>query len=285
MSRVIALASGKGGVGKTTITANLGIALAQRGQRVLLIDADIAMANLSLILGMHSSPITLHDVLLGEASIQDAIYDGPAGIAFIPSGLSLESYRRVDSERLEQVVESIKDQFDFILLDSPAGIEKNVTSCFAASDQVLLVSSPDSPSIADALKTKITAQRIGVAPLGIILNFVRGEKGEIPHDDIMKMLELPLYGIVPFDDEVRKSFLQEKAQPLILRRPNSPAAIAIRKVAAKLDGMPIEFKAPSSGKGIGKFFNNLFSIFKRKPKTEKIKKREEDISEEFIKRE
>src|SRR3989344_3148945 len=129
MSRVIALASGKGGVGKTTITANLGIALAQRGQRVLLIDADIAMANLSLILGMHSSPITLHDVLLGEASIQDAIYDGPAGIAFIPSGLSLESYRRVDSERLEQVVESIKDQFDFILLDAPAGIEKNVTAC------------------------------------------------------------------------------------------------------------------------------------------------------------
>ncbi|MDO8538384.1 MAG: cell division ATPase MinD [archaeon] len=285
MSRVITVASGKGGVGKTTITANLGIALAQRGQRILLIDADIAMANLSLILGMHSSPITLHDVLLGESSIQDAIYDGPAGISFVPSGLSLESYRRVDSERLEQVVESIKDQFDFILLDAPAGIEKNVTSCLAASDQVLLVSSPDSPSVADVLKTKITAQRIGVAPLGIILNFVRGEKGEIPQDDIMKMLELPLYGVVPFDDEVRKSFMQEKVQPLILRKPNSPAAIAIRKIAAKLDGMPIEFKNVSSGSFIGRFFNSLFSIFRRTPKQNVQNKREEDISEDFIKRE
>lgn len=91
MGRIITLASGKGGVGKTSITANLGIALVQRGNKVLLVDADVAMANLSLLLGMQSSPITLHDVLLGEATIRDATYDGPGGVHFIPSGLSLDS--------------------------------------------------------------------------------------------------------------------------------------------------------------------------------------------------
>src|SRR3989338_8722844 len=107
MGRSIAIVSGKGGVGKTSICANLGIALAQRGVSVCLVDADIAMANLSLLLGMQSSPITLHDVLLGEAGVQDAIYDGPKGVKFVPSGLSLENYRRVDSERLAKVVTSI----------------------------------------------------------------------------------------------------------------------------------------------------------------------------------
>lgn len=85
MVRTITIVSGKGGVGKTSLTANIGVALAQMGLKVLLIDADVAMANLSLILGMQSSPITLHDVLLGESNIQDAIYDGPAGVFLVPA--------------------------------------------------------------------------------------------------------------------------------------------------------------------------------------------------------
>ena len=188
MGRVIALISGKGGVGKTTITANLGIALAKRGLNVCLVDADIAMANLSLILNMQNSPITLHDVLLGEATVQDAIYDGPAGLKFMPSGLSLENYRRVDSERLQSIIESIRPLFDFVLLDCAAGIEKNVMAAVSASDEVLLIAMPTSPSIADVLKAKITAQRLGSKPIGILVNFVRAEKGEIKKDDIMKML-------------------------------------------------------------------------------------------------
>ena len=231
MARIIALASGKGGVGKTVITVNLGIALARRGKRVLLVDADIAMANLSLLLGMQSSPITLHDVLLGESSVSDAIYDGPEGVQFIPSGLSLESYRRVDSERLAPVLQEIVEDYDFILIDAPAGIEKNVMSALSAAEEILLVTAPNSPSIADVLKTKIVAQRLGSKPIGVIINFTRGEKGEIDKEDIMKMLELPVYGIIPFDDEVRKSFMQERVSPVIVRKPDCPASEAIMKTA------------------------------------------------------
>jgi len=267
MGRVIAVVSGKGGVGKTTITANLGIALAKRGLNVCIIDADIAMANLSLLLNMQNSPITLHDVLLGEADIQDALYDAPSGMKFVPSGLSLENYKRVDSERLQSVIDSIKNQFDFIFLDGAAGIEKNVLAAISASDEVLLVTAPTSPSIADVLKAKITAQRLGSKPIGVILNFVRNEKGEIKKEDVMKLLELPVLVSVPFDDEIRKSFMQETVMPVMVRNPGTPAAVAIQKAAAKLAGISLKIEdVPKQG-----FLAKLFAMFKRKPK-EAVKK-------------
>lgn len=275
MGKIISLISGKGGTGKTTITANLGIALSKAGFKVCLVDADVAMANLSLLLGMHSSPITLHDVLLGEASVDDAIYDGPEGINFVPSGLSLDTYRRVDSERMGELIKSLGDMFDFVLLDAPAGIGKDVLAAIAAANESLLVTMPTSASIADLLKAKIVAQRLGNKPIGIIVNFVRSERGEIKDVDIMKMLELPIYGTIPYDDEVRKSFLQERVSPVIIRVPNSPAAMAIKKTVERLTGVKV-------GKGISKrevskskemegkavkkegFFSRLFSFFRRK---------------------
>ena len=261
MGRVIAIASGKGGTGKTTITANLGIALSKLGQKVLLIDADVAMANLSLILGMQSSPITLHDILLGEAQVQDSIYDGPEGVRFIPSGLSLDNYKRVDSERLINVVNELTEQYDFVLLDVAAGIEKNVLSALSASQETLLVTMPTSPAIADALKTKIVAQRLGSKVIGVVINFVMSEKGEISKNDISNMLELPVYGNVPYDPEVRKSFMQEKVSPVIVRKPLSPASEEITKIASRLTGI----KAPEVAqvKKVG-FLEKLFSFFKKK---------------------
>ncbi|VVC00592.1 Iron-sulfur cluster carrier protein [uncultured archaeon] len=268
MGRVISLISGKGGVGKTTITANLGIALAKRGMNVCLIDADIAMANLSLLLNMQNSPITLHDVLLGEAGIDDAIYDGPAGIKFIPSGLSLENYRRVDPERLQSIIDTIKGRFDFVLLDCAAGIERTVMAAVSASDEVLLIAMPTSPSIADVLKAKITAQRLGSKPIGVILNFYRQEKGEIKKEDVMKLLELPVISAVPFDDEMRKSFMQDNLAPVMISKPNTPAAIAVQVSAAKLAGLPVQVEQQSQGFLSG-FFGRLFSIFRPKQQAAK----------------
>ncbi|MCX6803906.1 MAG: cell division ATPase MinD [Candidatus Diapherotrites archaeon] len=261
MARVIAIASGKGGTGKTTVTANLGIALARLGKKVLLIDADVAMANLSLILGMQSSPITLHDVLLGEAQVHDAVYDGPEGVKFIPSGLSLDNYKRVDSERLLGIVSQLNEQYDYILLDVAAGIEKNVLSALSASQETVLVTMPTSPAIADALKTKIVAQRLGSKVIGVVINFVMNENGEITKNDISSMLELPVYGSVPYDPEVRKSFMQEKVSPVIVRKPDCPASVELTKVASRLSGIKVGDSPSSSKKG---FLAKLFSIFRKK---------------------
>ncbi|MDD5148570.1 MAG: cell division ATPase MinD [Candidatus ainarchaeum sp.] len=261
MGRIITIVSGKGGVGKTSLTANLGVALAQSGLKVLLVDADVAMANLSLILGMQSSPITLHDVLLGESTIGDAVYDGPGGVFFVPSGLSLEAYRRVDSERLESVIRSIQEKYDYILIDAPAGIEKNVMAAIAAAEETLIVTTPDSPSVADAIKIKLVAQRLNVNPIGAIINFVRNEKGEIRAQDITKLLELPVLGTVPEDPEIRRSFMQENALPMILHKPNSPASNAIRKIAQKLSGKAVEAESEAKGQG---FFSRLFGKFRKK---------------------
>ena len=264
MARVIAVASGKGGTGKTTVTANLGIALARLGQKVLLIDADVAMANLSLILGMQSSPITLHDVLLGEAQVNDAVYDGPEGIRFIPSGLSLDNYKRVDSERLSGIVSQLTDQYDFILLDAAAGIEKNVLSAISASQETLLVTMPTSPAIADALKTKLVSQRLGSKVIGVIINFVMNEKGEISRQEISSMLELPVYGSVPYDPEVRKSFMQEKVSPVLVRVPNCPAATEIQKIASRLTGLKAQEGSQAAGGEKKGFLAKLFSVFRKK---------------------
>jgi septum site-determining protein MinD len=271
MGRVIAMVSGKGGVGKTTVTANLGIALAKRNLKVCLVDADIAMANLSLLLSMHSSPITLHDVLLGEASIQDAIYDGPEGVKLVPSGLSLESYRRVDPERLKSVIDAIVNQFDFILLDSPPGIEKNVMGVMNAAEEVLLITIPTSASIADVLKAKITAQRLNTRVIGILINMLRNEKGEIKPDDVMKMLELPIFGLIPYDAEIRRSFMQDKVLPVMVRVPGSPAAVAFQKAAAKIAGIKVQLTTERKKQGL---ISKLLSIFKRKPKIDKNKELE-----------
>ncbi len=258
MGRSITIASGKGGVGKTTLTANVGIALAMSGHKVLLVDADVAMANLSLLLGMQNSPITLHEVLIGEASVEDAIYSGPKGIELIPSGLSLESYRRVDSERLKSVIESLEDHYDFVLLDAPAGIERNVLSALASVKQVLIVTTPNSPSIADALKTKIVAQRLNAKPFGVILNMVRGEKGELEKEEVVKIMELPAYGIVPYDPEVRKTFLLKDSKPIILRKPDSPAAKAITQIAMKLGGKRVDLEAEKKGFFLTRLLKKLF---------------------------
>jgi septum site-determining protein MinD len=260
LARVIAIASGKGGAGKTTVTANIGICLSRLGKKVLIIDADIAMANLSLILDMKTSPMTLHDVLLGEVKPSDAIYDGPEGIHFIPSGLSLDNYKRVDSERLQSVISELTNDYDFILLDAAAGIEKNVLSALSSSNETLLVVMPTSPSIADALKTKLVAQKLGSKVIGFVLNFVLNEKGEITAQEISNMLELTCYGSIGSDDEIRRSFMLSHPLPISVRKKDSKPAIEFQKIASRLSGIKLQEKQEIK-KG---FFSRLFEKFKFK---------------------
>jgi septum site-determining protein MinD len=259
MGRSISFASGKGGVGKTTATANIGIALAMAKYKVLLIDADTAMANLSLLMNLQNSPITLHEVLIGEANIEDAIYKGPKGVDVVPSGLSLDSYRKTDPQRLRSVVESMESEYGFILIDTPAGIESNVLAAIGAAKETMLITTPNAPGVAGALKVKLMSHRLQVQPIGVILNEIREEHGEVGKDEVSKVLEVPCYGRVPYDPEVRKSFLSKDALPIIVRRPSSAAASEFIKIAHKLGGRKVEIKKKEKKESFfSRFFGKLF---------------------------
>ncbi len=257
MGRLISVASGKGGVGKTTVTANLGAALAKLGNKTLIIDADIAMANLGLYFSLHSAPITLHDVLIEDIDIHDAMYDGPFGLKIVPSGLTFNAYRKADPDKLKSAIAPLADEFDFVLVDVPAGVDAAARSAMASTKEMILVVTPDPASLIDATKARIAAEQLGVHPIGAIVNMRRGEKWEAPRKKIEEFLELRVLGEIPEDPEVRKTLQLKRPVPVVVRRENSPAAKAFIAIAAKLSGKTVRRKK-------GGLLDRIFSIFGRR---------------------
>ncbi|MBI4214879.1 P-loop NTPase [archaeon] len=233
MANTIAIASGKGGVGKTTITANLGIAIGLAGKKVIMVDADLDMANLELALAMESRPITLQDVLTGDADIQDAIYAVSENVQFVPAGIS-PGGKRADPEKITRTISYLSPLADYVLLDCPAGIGKDTIACLAACKQTLLILTPEPMSASDAYKTKIAAERMGSELIGVCLNMVRGTKGELNDQELSTLLEASILAKVPYDENMRTAALQGK--PLMLSNPTTPASQAIIGLASRLTG-------------------------------------------------
>lgn len=256
MSISITVASGKGGVGKTTITANLGVALAQFGKDVTILDADIEMANLALLFSMDEMQVTLHNVLAGEASIREAIYSGPGGVKIIPSGISLDGLRKADPDVLENVLDEVVNQTEILLIDAPAGLGKSAITALAVSQELLLVVNPEISSMADALKTKIVGKKLGIHVLGAVLNRVGNEKTDLTKEEVETILETNVVAIVPEDREVKRS--SAAGVPLVIRAPNSPAAIAIKKLAADLIGEKYIPPKPPKESFVKRFIGGLF---------------------------
>lgn len=241
MTRVITVASGKGGVGKTTITANLGVALATYGEETIVLDADVAMANLELILGMEGKSVTLHDVLSGDADIEDAIYEGPGGVLVVPAGISLEGLRKIKLDRLEAALERLIHDADILLIDAPAGLEKDALAAIAAAQELILITTPEVPSISDALKTKIVADKLGVNITGVVINREQHDKTFLTVNEIETILEVPVLAVIPDDPEVSRA--AAFGEPLVVKNPKSPTSNAIMQLAADLIGeeyKPIE---------------------------------------------
>lgn len=233
-ARVYTIASGKGGTGKTTATLNIGTALAMLGKKTVILDADIGMANLGLLLGLERSKITLHEVLSGTAQIKDAIYDGPAGLKVVPSGLSLKGFQTSNPEKLKEVMTAIVEGMDFVLIDAPAGISKDGVIPLAVADKVILVVNPELSSMADALKTKALTEMLGRSVEGVVLNRAELEKTEINRNKVSELLGVKVLEMIPEDANVRRSAAFKV--PIVIRAPKSPAAIAFSRVAALLAG-------------------------------------------------
>jgi septum site-determining protein MinD len=234
MARIIAISSGKGGVGKTTLVANLSAALAQYGKSVVALDANLTTSNLALHLGMHLYPNTLHDVFERRARIKDVIYTHKTGFKVIPADISMRRLRDVKPHDYVAVFYRLLEENDFILIDSPAGLGKDSQATIEAADELITITNPELPAITDALKLSLIASRYSTHNLGVVVNRIKRESHEVPIDHIEKMLGLPAIGRIPEDREVRKAIALK--EPVVSYNPKSPAAQHIKALAANLIG-------------------------------------------------
>ncbi|MFC4439401.1 MULTISPECIES: cell division ATPase MinD [Natrialbaceae] len=241
---VYAIASGKGGVGKTTTTVNLGTALARAGERVAVVDADLGMANLAGFVGLNPDSTTLSDVLSERASVDDATYRLAENIVAVPSGTDLDDYAETAPEQLRDVVDELRSQYDAVLLDVGAGITHETVLPLGLADAVVVVSTPEPAAVHDSTKTLELTERAGGEAAGLVLTRTRPET-DVSYEEIADRLDLPLLGTIPEDPAARESVYA--GTPLVVHAPDSPASAAYRRIAADLAGIDVPNDRPDDG--------------------------------------
>ncbi|WP_232688505.1 cell division ATPase MinD [Halobacterium zhouii] len=239
---VFAVASGKGGVGKTTTTTNLGVALAEDGFDVTVVDVDLGMANLSGLLGVDPEE-TLHDVLSGDASPMDAAYE-THGVTLVPGSTALEQFAEADAKSLHRVVERFRDESDVVLLDAGAGLSYDIAMAMSVADGVLLVTTAEFSSLNDATKTGRLVGKLEKPVVGAVFT----QTGDGGFDDVEGIAAAlgttnAVTASVPDDDAVKLA--TRKGAPVVSLRPDSPASRAYDRLAAKFaDSIGIEPPEP-----------------------------------------
>ncbi|MEP7281510.1 MAG: MinD/ParA family protein [Rubrivivax sp.] len=248
-ARVTAVTSGKGGVGKSVLTANLAAALARQGRRVLVVDADLGLANLDVLLDLPPS-VTLHDVFGGRAALADALLPGPAGFDVLLAGSGLIEYSRMTPDlhrQLQALIEQVAPRYDHVLLDTGAGISEVVLYTVSLATDVLLVATSEPTSLTDGYATiKVLAGTQGRRSMQLVVNEVRrAGEGRAVHQQLQRVIDrfvapavgapvtLRWLGEVPADPGVRESV---RARRLLVEHwPGSPAAVALASLATRLD--------------------------------------------------
>jgi len=250
-AKVMAITSGKGGVGKTFLAANLAAALAKRGKRVLVLDADLGLANLDVVLNLFPK-VTLHDVFTGKVQLDEAILVAPGGFSVLLAGSGLVEYSRLTPEVREQllrIIATIAPRYDHILVDTGAGISDVVLYAVSLADEVLVVATPEPTSMTDAYATiKVLATQQQRRNIRLVVNQVgRIGEGRTIRGQLQLVIDrfvtplmpegvnapvLELIGEVPLDPTVREAV--QKRRLLIEMAPGSGAARAVEGIAAKI---------------------------------------------------
>jgi flagellar biosynthesis protein FlhG len=248
-ARTLAVTSGKGGVGKTFVTANLAACLAARGQRVLVLDADLGLANLDVVLNLHPK-LTLHDVFTETCTLEQAILPAPGGFSVLLAGSGMVEYSRLTPdvrEKLLKIVEQVKPRFDWVLIDTGAGISDVVLFSVSLASDVLVVATPEPTSLTDAYATiKVLSMQQDRRVIGLVVNQAnRPGEGKTICNQLGTVLSrfvaakpgvaafrLELWGEVSNDPAVRQAVLRR--QLLMEQSPGSDAAQGLKGLASKL---------------------------------------------------
>ena len=260
MSEIYVITSGKGGVGKTTTTANLGVGLAMRGKRVALVDTDTGLRNLDLLLGLENRIMyDLIDVTEGRVEYKKALvrhkkYDS---LFLLPTS-QVKDKTAVNPEQLVKLCNDMKREFDYILIDCPAGIEQGFKTAIAAADVAIVVTMPEISAVRDADKIIGELGRADKENIKLVVNRIRPlmvESGDmLDMDDINDILSIECIGQVPDDEMVVTS--TNRGEPCITM-PNSQAGQAYRNIVSRLCGEPVPFmEFPKEG-----FFTRLKRVF------------------------
>ncbi|MDK2915334.1 MAG: septum site-determining protein MinD [Thermococcaceae archaeon] len=231
--RIISVASGKGGTGKTTTTANLSVALGKLGYKVCAVDADLTMANLSLVMGIDDAPVTIHDVLAGKNTIDEAVYaTAYENVHVVPAAVDWEHVIRADPRKLPDTIKELKKSFDYVLIDSPAGLQMDAMNAMLSGEEVILVTNPEISCLTDTMKVGIVLRKAGLAVLGFVLNRYGLSENDIPPDVAEEVMEIRLLAVIPEDPHVREATLE--GVPVVAYKPDSPGAKAFMELAEKI---------------------------------------------------
>lgn len=248
MARIISVVSGKGGVGKTTLVANLGAYLAEIGKNVLVVDGNLSGANLGLHLDLPENyPFSLNMLLKGEIPLSEAVHRHFLGFDIIPASIV---DMRINPRRLKHILKDLAKGRDFIIIDSAPGITHEALASIESSDEVILITGPEMPSIVDILRSKRLAEGKKKKVVGVVVNRTSREDFEVGSHHIEDILDSPVIANIPEHKKVRESISMKI--PVVTYSPNSNASIEIKRLAHFLLGE--EFSKP----GVWQRFLNAF---------------------------
>ncbi|GAP97510.1 septum site-determining protein MinD [Leptolyngbya sp. NIES-2104] len=266
MARIIVITSGKGGVGKTTTTANLGMALAKRRRKVAVIDADFGLRNLDLLLGLENRVVyTAVEVLAGQCRLEQALVKDKRfqNLVLLPAAQN-RTKEAVTPDQMRQLVNALSRVYEYILIDCPAGIEMGFQNAIAAAREAIIVTTPEIAAVRDGDRVIGLLEANNIKRINLIVNRIRPNMVQandmMSVEDVQEILAVQLLGVVPDDEKVIVS--TNKGEPLVLSETPSLAATAFDNIVRRLEGerVPLmNLEPPKEG-----FFARLFGRFSGK---------------------